>query len=120
MDDYFVRREELVTGEMPPAKFVLLNEDYVGDLDNISEIPDGIQKIALRGVETKRFKGLGEMNADELWETTMDPERRVLLRVSDREAEEAERMFTLLMGEDVERRRNFIETNATAVKNLDV
>ena len=60
------------------------------------------------------------MNADQLWETTMDPARRVLLRVRGEEAEEAERMFTLLMGGDVERRRNFIEEHALEVKNLDV
>jgi DNA gyrase subunit B len=71
-------------------------------------------------VEIKRFKGLGEMNADELWETTMDPQRRVLLRVRAEEAEQAERMFSLLMGGDVELRRNFIEEHALEVKNLDV
>ena len=120
MADYFTTREELVTGEKPPAKFVLVNEDRSGDLDNVSQIPDGVQKIGQKGIEIKRFKGLGEMNADQLWETTMDPERRVLLRVTDDEAEDAERMFTLLMGQDVQRRRAFIEQHATEVKNLDV
>ena len=120
MEDYFAHREELVTGEKAPAKFVLVNEDYVCELDNIAQIPEGVKTIGGRGVEIKRFKGLGEMNADQLWETTMDPERRVLLRITDEEAEEAERMFSLLMGEDVERRRNFIETHAAQVKNLDV
>jgi DNA gyrase subunit B len=60
------------------------------------------------------------MNADQLWETTMDPARRVLLRVRSEEAEEAERMFSLLMGDNVEQRRDFIEANALEVKNLDV
>ena len=60
------------------------------------------------------------MNADELWETTMDPQRRVLLRVRTEDAEEAERLFSLLMGDNVERRRNFIEDHALEVKNLDV
>ena len=60
------------------------------------------------------------MNADELWETTMDPERRVLMRVRAEDAEEAERMFSLLMGDNVERRRQFIEDNALSVTNLDV
>ncbi|MCE5278037.1 MAG: DNA topoisomerase (ATP-hydrolyzing) subunit B [Planctomycetaceae bacterium] len=120
MADYFTRRVEMITGEMPPAKFILVNEDGPHELENISEIPDGIQELGRKGTEIKRFKGLGEMNADELWETTMDPERRVLRRVTDLEAEEAERMITLLMGENVELRRNFIEANATTVKNLDV
>ncbi len=89
-------------------------------LDNISQIAPGIREIGSKDMEIKRFKGLGEMNADQLWETTMDPARRVLLRVRAEEAEEAERMFSLLMGDDVERRRDFIEDNALEVKNLDV
>ena len=72
------------------------------------------------GFEIKRFKGLGEMNSEQLWETTLDPAVRVLLRVTLHEAAEAERMFSVLMGEDVERRRQFIEEHALEVKNLDV
>ncbi len=120
MADYFTMRDEMVTGEKPPAKFVLVNEDDTRELDNVSQIPSGVQKIGQKGIEIKRFKGLGEMNADQLWETTMDPERRLLLRVTDDEAEDAERMFTLLMGQDVQLRRKFIEEHATEVKNLDV
>ncbi|MCY2930322.1 MAG: hypothetical protein NTV86_12650, partial [Planctomycetota bacterium] len=120
MADYFTVREETITGEMPPARYVLVTEDEPLELDNIAEIAPGIRKIGTRGMEVKRFKGLGEMNADQLWETTMDPERRVLLRVKAEEAEEAERMFSLLMGDDVALRRDFIEQNALAVKNLDV
>jgi DNA gyrase subunit B len=71
-------------------------------------------------MEIKRFKGLGEMNSEELWETTLDPSKRILLRVTLTEAGEAERMFSVLMGEDVERRRQFIEDHALEVKNLDV
>ena len=120
IDDYSVVREESITGEKPPARYVLVNEDGQIELDNISQIAPGIRQAGAKGIEIKRFKGLGEMNADELWETTMDPERRVLLRVRADEAEEAERMFTLLMGGDVERRRAFIEEHALEVKNLDV
>ena len=120
IEDYFATREELVTGQKTPAKYVLLNEDDEIELDNIAAIAPGVRQLGSKGIEIKRFKGLGEMNADELWETTMDPERRVLLRVKADEAEEAERMFTLLMGENVERRRNFIEEHALEVKNLDV
>ena len=68
----------------------------------------------------QRFKGLGEMNSEQLWETTLDPNRRVLLRVTLQEAVEADRMFSVLMGEDVERRRQYIEEHALEVKNLDV
>ena len=75
---------------------------------------------ASSGIEIKRFKGLGEMNAEQLWETTLDPNVRMLLRVTLQEAAEAERMFSVLMGEDVERRRQFIEEHALEVKNLDV
>ncbi|MFP4356680.1 MAG: DNA topoisomerase (ATP-hydrolyzing) subunit B [Phycisphaerae bacterium] len=120
IDEYYIRREESVTGEKPPAKYVLVNEGEEHALDNVSQIAPGIRQIGSKGMEIKRFKGLGEMNADQLWETTMDPERRVLLRVRAEEAEEAERMFSLLMGDNVEMRREFIEKHALDVKNLDV
>jgi DNA gyrase subunit B len=120
LDDYFLRREESVSGEKPPAKYLLVNEGEVTELDNIAEIGPGVRQVGSKGIEIKRFKGLGEMNDDELWETTMDPERRMILRVRAEEAEEAERMFSLLMGSDVEKRREFIEENALNVKNLDV
>jgi len=120
IDDYYLVREESITGEKPPAKYVLRNEDREHPLDNVAQIAPGVRQIGSEGVEIKRFKGLGEMNADELWETTMDPQRRVLLRVRAEEAEQAERMFSLLMGGDVELRRKFIEEHALEVKNLDV
>ena len=68
----------------------------------------------------KRFKGLGEMDADQLWETTMNPENRTLLRVTWDAASEAENLFSILMGEHVEPRRKYIEDHALEVKNLDV
>ena len=79
-----------------------------------------ICNIPKQQIEVKRFKGLGEMNSEQLWETTLAPSKRVLLRVNLLEAAEAERMFSVLMGEDVERRRQFIEEHALEVKNLDV
>jgi DNA gyrase subunit B len=119
IEEYFARREETITGEKPPARYVLVNDETL-ELDNIAEIAPGIRQVGSKDIEIKRFKGLGEMNASELWETTMDPQRRVLRRVLAEEAEESERMFSLLMGEDVERRRKFIEDHALEVKNLDV
>ncbi len=120
IEDYFFHREESVTGELAPAKYVLLNEEETVELDNVAGIASGIRNLGSRGIEIKRFKGLGEMNAEQLWETTMDPQRRVLKRVLAEESEEAEHMFSLLMGDNVERRREFIEENALSVKNLDV
>jgi Type IIA topoisomerase (DNA gyrase/topo II, topoisomerase IV), B subunit len=91
-------------------------------LFSIPEILHKILEIGRRGVQIKRFKGLGEMNAKELFETTMNPEKRKLLKVdlNDDNTVEADQMFTRLMGDAVEPRRQYIEDNALNVRNLDV
>jgi len=89
-------------------------------LFSIAEILSGVKEAGKRGIQIKRFKGLGEMNAKELFETTMNPEHRKLLRIDMTDVVEAEEMFTKLMGDEVEPRRQFIEDNALNVRNLDI
>jgi DNA gyrase subunit B len=87
---------------------------------NARELFEYVKKEGSRGYDVQRYKGLGEMTAPQLWETTMDPERRTLLSVKLEDIAECETIFTTLMGEDVEARRKFIEENALDVKNLDI
>jgi DNA gyrase subunit B len=103
---------ELIEGEGERAS--------VKPLFSIAEILTAVKDAGKRGIQIKRFKGLGEMNAKELFETTMNPEKRKLLRINMDNVVEAEDMFTKLMGDEVEPRRQFIEDNALNVRNLDV
>jgi DNA gyrase subunit B len=79
-----------------------------------------IKDFNVKNLSVQRFKGLGEMNADQLWETTMNPETRTLLRVDSEDAAAADDIFTMLMGEKVGPRKDFIKTEARKVQNLDV
>jgi len=89
-------------------------------LRSLDELVEFFIVAGKKGVAVNRYKGLGEMNPDQLWETTMNPERRTLLQVRAEDHTEADQMFTTLMGDQVEPRRKFIEENALDVKNLDV
>jgi DNA gyrase subunit B len=120
IDDYFLTQEESVSGEKLATKYALIQDGKQHDVAGVAQLLPQVYALGKQGIEVQRFKGLGEMNAEQLWETTLDPSKRVLLRVTLQEAGEAERMFSVLMGEDVERRRQFIEDHALEVKNLDV
>lgn len=107
----------IASGEL----FEILEEgDKVTPWHTIRELIDAIRANGRKGVEVQRYKGLGEMNADQLWDTTMNPAVRTLVKVTLPDAIAADRMFSMLMGEEVEPRRAFIETHALSVKNLDI
>jgi DNA gyrase subunit B len=95
-------------------------ETEVVEKTNVRDLFEYIKEAGSRGYEKTRYKGLGEMNSEQLWATTMDPERRTLLSVKLEDIAECEIIFSTLMGEDVEARRKFIEDNALDVKNLDI
>ncbi len=114
--------EHYAAQDQPLFELVEGDRGHALPVFSVSEILEKVKENGRRGVQIKRFKGLGEMNAKELYETTMDPQKRKLLRVDLNEdnAIKADEMFTVLMGDVVEPRRQFIEDNALNVRNLDV
>lgn len=123
-------RENLATFGFVPAQYLMAEgkaldiieegEEDIHPMYTLKEAIEFLRVNGRKGIEIQRYKGLGEMNADQLWETTMDPEKRTLLQVTVPDAVSADHMFTMLMGEEVKPRRAFIETHALSVKNLDI
>ncbi|TVQ32841.1 MAG: DNA topoisomerase (ATP-hydrolyzing) subunit B [Phycisphaeraceae bacterium] len=147
INDYALQQEETVTGERLPARYAWrttargvqqrdggADDDNSDDSESTSRAREGklveapnipailttLLDVGRRGLEIKRFKGLGEMNPDQLWDTTMDYDKRTLRRITWDDAGEADALFTTLMGENVENRRKYIEDHALEVKQLDV
>jgi DNA gyrase subunit B len=102
----------------PP--FVVAKDERKETRNIWNELLSYLREEGMKDANVQRYKGLGEMNAEQLWETTMNPEKRSLLRVDLQDVVEADLIFSTLMGEDVENRRRFIETNALDVRNLDI
>jgi DNA gyrase subunit B len=108
--------------ETEKEKLVVKSEENEEELPckSLKEVYQQVTKLATKGMNIQRYKGLGEMNPEQLWESTMDPERRTLVKVSLEDTVEADRIFTLLMGEEAEPRKEFIHNYAHEVKNLDI
>jgi DNA gyrase subunit B len=104
----------------PIFPFVLEREDDVVKLNSLRDLLGELRRLGEKGLTLTRFKGLGEMNSEELWDTSMDPEKRTLLQVRMEDAAAADEIFRVLMGDAVEPRREFIEKHALDVKELDI
>ena len=102
------------------AVYRITNDEGAKEVFSLRELLAYIKEVAVKGMHIQRYKGLGEMNPHQLWDTTMDPEKRTILQVKLEDAVAADKMFTVLMGDQVEPRRQFIEDYAHQVKNLDI
>jgi DNA gyrase subunit B len=120
MRDYLLKVQKTVSGEDLPTRFEIVNGADRSSVASLDQIAATVRQVGAKDMEIKRFKGLGEMNSEQLWETTMNPERRTLLKVKMEDAGEADRLFSILMGDDVEKRRTFIQDHALEVQNLDI
>ena len=112
--------QDWAAGEDTKMRFSITNNDESHEVKCLYDALEKVRELGGTGLTIKRFKGLGEMNAEELWETTMNPDNRTLLQVTLEDEEAASDIFTILMGDQVEPRREFIEKYALDVKNLDI
>ena len=119
-DDLLSSNEVDAPSEAPARRSASSPDTSGGRITRPSELLDAVLAIGRKGLSISRYKGLGEMNAEQLWETTLDPENRALLQVKVEDADVTDEIFTRLMGDVVEPRREFIQENALNVANLDV
>ena len=108
-----------VAGREPPVRLKLESGEQARTLATLRDLVSDVRHLGEKGLSVTRFKGLGEMDPDELWETTLDPDKRILLQVKLDDAIKADEMFRTLMGEKVEPRRDFIYKYAIEVKDID-
>ena len=118
--DWHLEAQQEPGEEKARTKFTVASEGESVDVAGVAQVLPAIRRLGQKGMEIQRFKGLGEMNAEQLWQTTMDPGRRTMKRVLIEDAAEAEHIFSVLMGPAVEPRREFLEMHALEVRNLDV
>lgn len=115
-----IKIEDLLEESSETIKYRLSDGKDSTDAKTIREVFRQLRKFAQKGIDVQRYKGLGEMNPEQLWETTMNPKTRTLIQISLEDAEKADRVFSILMGEEVSDRREFIERHAAEVKFLDI
>ena len=115
-----IRETAKVIGAFLDGPYVLTRNGDKESQVTLGAVVDAIYDSAKKGLTVNRYKGLGEMNPEQLWQTTMNPETRRLLQVKVEDAVEADEIFSILMGDAVEPRRDFIDKNALNVRNLDI
>jgi DNA gyrase subunit B len=123
IERYGIPLDSLVpsSGEEPPSvKFSIISNGEIVNVDALPEVVPAVKQLGRKGLEIERFKGLGEMDADELAETTLQPESRTMVQVTIGDAIMADKYFSILAGKDVTKRREFIERHALEAHNLDV